>query len=359
MEQMLPGLTSFLPFHPMTLTFHEDVVIYAEKKYPVGTLAAMALNIPKTVVDALALQGNLLRSVPDDARAAAFGEAEKVIRGMIRMISAFPPFHVFSESDWMGRCFSPEVFPEWQKCAASPSAMTENVRFLIGIISLFSGFGQSLASFHAAALPFAENMDKPGSPRTPIGYAEAFQKQLKDSENTAVPCSKLNLRYEVSADGSFVRRLRFSNIGDLLLCDFFEGLSHGHAPKKCRYCGRWFLTVNARHTKYCGFPAPGDAKNRTCRQLGSSRGGPSRELAEDHPLRLIYRRSLDTARHAEKRGSLDRRAAAVIKALARDKLERALCDPDYANSAYPIEMQLSLLRIEAQNKIIRDMLGAL
>lgn len=25
----------------------------------------------------------------------------------------------------------------------------------------------------------------------------------------------------------------------------------GHAPKKCRICGKWFLTTNARHTKYC------------------------------------------------------------------------------------------------------------
>ena len=30
--------------------------------------------------------------------------------------------------------------------------------------------------------------------------------------------------------------------------DLFEGLCVGHAPKKCPICGRWFLTIDARHT---------------------------------------------------------------------------------------------------------------
>ncbi|MFR4476751.1 MAG: DUF6076 domain-containing protein [Ruminococcus callidus] len=28
-------------------------------------------------------------------------------------------------------------------------------------------------------------------------------------------------------------------------------------PEKCKICGKWFLTTNARHTKYCGGYAPG------------------------------------------------------------------------------------------------------
>ncbi len=29
--------------------------------------------------------------------------------------------------------------------------------------------------------------------------------------------------------------------------------------KKCKICGKWFLTTNARHTKYCGGYAGGQA----------------------------------------------------------------------------------------------------
>ena len=46
----------------------------------------------------------------------------------------------------------------------------------------------------------------------------------------------------------------------------------GHAPKKCKICGKWFLTTNARHTKYCGGYAPGDKLHRTCRQIGNLKG---------------------------------------------------------------------------------------
>ncbi|MFR5901832.1 MAG: DUF6076 domain-containing protein [Neglectibacter timonensis] len=70
--------------------------------------------------------------------------------------------------------------------------------------------------------------------------------------------------------------------------DLFEGLCVGHAPKKCPICGRWFLTTNARHTKYCGNLAPGDKLHRTCRQIGNLQGRSQRELAADHPIKQIY-----------------------------------------------------------------------
>lgn len=54
--------------------------------------------------------------------------------------------------------------------------------------------------------------------------------------------------------------------------DRLNGLCVGHAPKKCPICGRWFLTTNARHTKYCGNLAPGDKFHRTCRQIGNLKG---------------------------------------------------------------------------------------
>lgn len=55
-----------------------------------------------------------------------------------------------------------------------------------------------------------------------------------------------------------VKRIHYVTFVGMLRADFFEGLCVGHAPKKCRICGKWFLTTNARHTKYCGGFAPGD-----------------------------------------------------------------------------------------------------
>lgn len=95
--------------------------------------------------------------------------------------------------------------------------------------------------------------------------------------------------------------------------DFFEGLCVGHAPKKCRICGKWFLTTNARHTKYCGGYAPGDKLRRTCRQIGNLKGREQRELADDHPLKQIYEKRLNTINRYVKRGALNADLAEIIR----------------------------------------------
>ena len=84
-----------------------------------------------------------------------------------------------------------------------------------------------------------------------------------------------------------VKRMHYVSFVGMFRSDLFEGLCVGHAPKKCKICGKWFLTTNARHTKYCGGYAPGDKLHRTCRQIGNLKGREQRELADDHPC-LLY-----------------------------------------------------------------------
>ena len=103
--------------------------------------------------------------------------------------------------------------------------------------------------------------------------------------------------------------------------DLFEGLCVGHAPRKCPICGRWFLTTDARQTKYCGGLAPGDKLDRTCRQIGNLKGREQRELADDHPIKAIYNRRMNTITQYLHRGTLDEQTAAIMKLLAKDKLE--------------------------------------
>ena len=75
-----------------------------------------------------------------------------------------------------------------------------------------------------------------------------------------------------------VKRMHYVSFVGMFRSDFFEGLCVGHAPKKCPICGRWFLTTNARHTKYCGNLAPGDKLHRTCRQIETCKEGHSVNL---------------------------------------------------------------------------------
>lgn len=125
----------------------------------------------------------------------------------------------------------------------------------------------------------------------------------------------------------------------------------GHAPKKCRICGKWFLTTNARHTKYCGGYAPGDKLHRTCRQIGNLKGREQRELADDHPLKQIYEKRLNTINRYVKRGTLDAELAEVMKKLAKDKMLQALCNVAYAKGDYEKEIGQAALKKEAQKNL--------
>ena len=131
--------------------------------------------------------------------------------------------------------------------------------------------------------------------------------------------------------------------------DLFEGLCVGHAPKKCKICGKWFLTTNARHTKYCGGYAPGDKLHRTCRQIGNLKSREQRELADDHPVKQIYEKRLNTINRYVKRGTLDADLAEVMKKLAKDKMLRALSNVAYAKGDYEKEMGQAALLNESLN----------
>ena len=69
--------------------------------------------------------------------------------------------------------------------------------------------------------------------------------------------------------------------------------------------------------------APGDKLHRTCRQIGNLKGREQRELADDHPLKQIYEKRLNTINRYVKRGALDADLAEVMKKLAKDKMLRA------------------------------------
>ena len=147
-----------------------------------------------------------------------------------------------------------------------------------------------------------------------------------------------------------VKRMHYVSFVGMFRSDLFEGLCVGHAPKKCPICGRWFLTIDARHTKYCGGLAPGDQRGRTCRQIGNLRGREQRELADDHPIKAIYTRRMNTILQSTRRGKLDKETAAAMKKLAKDKMLRALSDHRYASTDYEQEMTQQALLEAAKKK---------
>ena len=147
-----------------------------------------------------------------------------------------------------------------------------------------------------------------------------------------------------------MRRMHYMSFVSMFRSDLYEGLCVGHAPRKCAVCGKWFLTTDARYAKYCDGLAPGDKRRRTCRQVGNIRGREQRELADDHPIKAIYTRRMNTILQSTRRGKLEQEVAAAMKKLAKDKMLRALSDQRYASTVYEQEMTQQALLEAVQKK---------
>ena len=185
----------------------------------------------------------------------------------------------------------------------------------------------SLPEYKRAMTVLAEAINADDVERTPDGLASAFGAHFDTSGDSLMSLANATVQYLSAGEPpKLVRRMSYVSLVGLLRSDLFEGIAAGHAPRKCAVCGLWFLTLDARRTKYCGGFAPGDAHGRTCRQVGAMRGREQRELAGDHPLKAIYNRRLNTILQSQRRGRLDEATADAMRKLAKDKLQRALSD---------------------------------
>lgn len=232
---------------------------------------------------------------------------------------------------------------------------------LVRIAQVLGHLSYSLGQYKEALTKFAEQLNEPGYDRTPDGYAAMFGQFFKGEptlslDNPAwMTLTNASVQYVAAirpgkTEPQLVKRMHYVSFVGMFRSDLFEGLCVGHAPKKCPICGRWFLTIDARHTKYCGGLAPGDQRGRTCRQIGNLRGREQRELADDHPVKAIYTRRMNTILQNTRRGKLDEGTAAAMKKLAKDKMLRALSDQRYASTVYEQEMTQDALLKAAQKK---------
>ena len=137
-----------------------------------------------------------------------------------------------------------------------------------------------------------------------------------------------------------VRRLRFADYYSFILTDFYEGLHHGHYPRRCLVCKKYFLMKNARRQYYCSGKAPKKltgGKDISCRKYAASCG--QKELAMDVPVLAEYKKRMGYIRTNKRRGIYDEATADVAKRYALELKETAILDEEYGRSGYFQDMQ--------------------
>lgn len=285
----------------LTLDFWRDTVTYEGKTIPVGTMGCETLNIPDTVIERLnelCKPVNRLLEAMNQQRmdTTLLPDARKAAEGILTLLRDVPPFDRLDMDFYLpgiSKAFTPEGLKAYCKAQVSEPLSPEQLEavrlgVLLGrIVPVLGHLAYSLAEYKSGMERFALLLDAEGGDRTPDGLAESFGRcfpaEVRLNEETAwmALANETSQYLSILRPGEdrarLVKRIHYVSFVGMLRADFFEGLCVGHAPKKCRICGRWFLTTNARHTKYCGGFAPGDKLGRTCRQIGNLRGREQRE----------------------------------------------------------------------------------
>lgn len=360
----------------LTLDFWQDKVTYGKQTVPIGTIGCAALNITDEQIAALTtlckpLNEIILMLGTGNVDVSVFPKAEKCLLQIIRFLQRTEPFSFLdlaTDEKEMHRLFNEEhiknivAYSNAAQEIGAVAAFDEKYSRGVGVLKLIqvmAQLGGTLQIYKQSMTAFAHALHD--SQRTPDGYAAAFAEHFPKDDTLSpdnsmwMQLTNTTIQY-VSAVmpekgmTQLAKRMHYVSFVGMFRSDLFEGLCVGHAPRLCPICGKWFLTTDARQTKYCGGLAPGDKRGRTCRQIGNLKGREQRELADDHPIKAIYTRRMNTITQYLHRGTLDEQTAAVMKRLAKNKMERAISDHVYAKGSYEAEMSQDALLNEATIK---------
>ena len=154
-----------------------------------------------------------------------------------------------------------------------------------------------------------------------------------------------------STTATLARRLYFDSYYSFVVTDFFEGLHHGHYPRQCGICNKYFLMTSARRQQYCNGIAPYEVRGRktTCRKYAASIN--RKELAAADPVVDIYNRRCSAIRTEKGRGTITETFAAMATKLAREYKFKALQNSDYASGQYALDMSREKLYAETDKRM--------
>ena len=154
-----------------------------------------------------------------------------------------------------------------------------------------------------------------------------------------------------SKTATLARRLYFDSYYSFVMTDFFEGLHHGHYPRQCGICKKYFLMTSAARQKYCTGYAPFKVKGKaiTCRKYAARIN--RKELADGNPVIRIYKNRCSAIRVERQRVKIDNALATAALALAKEYMQLAKNDPDYANGQYETDMSRERLYAEADRRL--------
>ena len=330
-------------------------VNYKEKQEAYGTSTAAAdtgsivleiLNIPDAVLEELLeLTEPMMQLVdflnnnrnPDSSTLAMMLTASRNVFRVVDLLRNVPPFSG-QDFTWLDGKL-PGIFSADAVKKAYRQRKAEFGEVFIPALCLVAQLGFGIRDFQQALVPLVESLDDDAVSRNPTGFAQQFDNffSADNKQDYWMSITNVSVEYLPGAKG-LVRRMHYASFPSMFRSNLYEALAVGNAPKRCPICQKFFLTTNARRQKYCNGYAPEEYGGLTCVQVGNRMGREARELAENHPVIVLWHKAVNAIDKRVERGTLEKDLAKRAKELARDLKDAALADNDYANGNYKNDM---------------------
>ena len=311
-----------------------------------GNIALDILNIPDYVLEELLeLTEPMMQLVdflnknknPDASTLAMMLTASRNVFRVVDLLRDVPPFSG-QDFTWLDGKL-PKIFSQEAVNKAYRQRKKEKGEVFIPALCLVAQLGFGMWNFRQALIPLVESLDDDAVSRNPTGFAQQFDNFFSADNNQDYWMSITNVSLEyLPGTKGLVRRMHYASFPSMFRSNLYEALAVGNAPKRCPICKKFFLTTNARRQKYCTGYAPEEYGGLTCVQVGNRMGREARELAENHPVIVLWHKTVNAIDKRVERETLEKDLAKQAKELARDLKDAALADSDYANSDYKNDM---------------------
>lgn len=334
--------------HKFTANYANGSVTLAGKSFPAGQFVVDAMNA-WTAID-FPLQSGVWEKVLQSELAHGrideqlFCKAKDDVRICCREICRIPPYsdlcNAGEELQLIERAFDERNLNAYRTIASEhilfgdgehiSAAEHEAYRNLIALLPFYGDLKAEWESVGSFAEEWQMDLDA-------VKQEDVQRLAAKYAEREHIVESKRR----ISADGTLSFDRIFRSFGALFMTDFLEGLQHGHYPKRCENCGRWFLVTDGIHRRYCDGIAPNDPKHRPCRKVAAV--NRAKESAKAHPVKQLCTARLTTIRKHKARQKLTEQQAQHAKRYAMDCRDRAIADHRYAVGQYAADMELSAI----------------
>lgn len=368
------GIKQNNSFLRLTVDVWQDKIFYNEQEYPAGYFAAAILNISaEELVDLMEAAGVILKHHSE----IVSGDRQKLLDllptlkaevvHLAELLWQYPPFCFHAreqEKHMIEVMLSPETINDLVK--DNSPGRDFFLRYLDAIVRIPIAIYHFTAAGHYFEGSYLCRLNKHSETFFAMAAHDCFHSEefwqimniLEAPEIEAFSITpELRSAYVFARHPTqeketvFVNRFFFDSTINFYTYDLMNGLHHGHAPRQCLGCGKYFLTTNGHKPKYCDGIAPQDPR-MTCRQYGAMMR--QKEQNKQHPIYRLFTTRTNTIRKHHQRGKISDELRREALRLAEYQRDKALLDNRYAADGYERDMKLEHIYAECKKHLAEN-----